>query len=261
MRKWLNWVALVILFSIACGFLSNWQFSRRETKLAAIALVQRNYELPAATAESLVAHGHANLDRDIWRSITLTGRYQPTATLLVRNRPNNGNGGFEELVPFASQELGIVYVSRGWIASGDKQDYPDSVPLPTTEQITLTGKILAAEPILDRTAPKGEISTINVRLADKLTGLHSGLHNAYLREADEVPGVGPKLTAMPSPSLDEGNNLSYAVQWIIFAIMAVAALIWRIRRDRQLELGIEPKRKITRADRDNAAEDAVTTAK
>jgi len=33
--------------------------------------------------------------------------------------------------------------------------------------------------------------------------------------------------------LDEGNHLSYAVQWIIFAVMGFFALFWAIRQEQE----------------------------
>jgi cytochrome oxidase assembly protein ShyY1 len=42
---------------------------------------------------------------------------------------------------------------------------------------------------------------------------------------------------MESPSTDEGNNFSYALQWILFGLMAFAALFWMIRQERDRALG------------------------
>jgi cytochrome oxidase assembly protein ShyY1 len=55
----------------------------------------------------------------------------------------------------------------------------------------------------------------------------------YARMAGEelIPTATPK--ALAKPELDEGNHLSYALQWIMFALMAVAALIWGIKKERE----------------------------
>ncbi len=39
---------------------------------------------------------------------------------------------------------------------------------------------------------------------------------------------------MPMPSLNEGNHLSYAFQWIIFGIMAFIAFGWAYRNERRI---------------------------
>ena len=50
---------------------------------------------------------------------------------------------------------------------------------------------------------------------------------------------------MPKPSLDEGNHLSYALQWVLFGLMAFGAFIWAIRNERRIQLeeqGLVPRR-------------------
>lgn len=261
MKKWLNWIALVVVFSIACGFLANWQLSRRETKLASIALVRENYNSTPVELSTLLENGSVSIPEMTWRTVTISGHYLPENLLLVRNRPNEGQPGFEELVPFESDVLGVFFVSRGWLPSGQAQDQPDIIPLPNKEHTTITARILAAEHILNRGAPKGQIASINVALASQLTGLKVEISNSYFRLVAESPVVGESIKPMPTPSLEEGNNLSYAFQWILFALMAALALIWRIRRDNQIDKGITPKKRIRHSDLDAAFEDASTKEK
>ena len=258
MKKWLNWVVLVVVFSIACGFLANWQFSRRESRLAAIELVKHNFDSAPVSPENFIVSGRFEANKNAWRTISISGHYLSDKALLVRNRPNNGTGGFEQLVPFETNTGLILYVSRGWLPTGERQNYPDNVPIPTTENTMLLGRLVAEEPILERGAPAGQIASINVNLANKQTGLSGAIVGGYIRLIDESPDTSTKLQPMPNPSTEEGNNLSYAVQWIIFALMAVGALLWRVRRDRQLTNSVEKPRKTTHAKRDEDYEDSMT---
>lgn len=261
MKKWLNWIALVVIFAVACGFLANWQFARREAKLASIALVKQNYNGAAVPLSDLSKGSKFLLPKMTWRTASITGRYLPEQLLLVRNRPNDGQPGFEELVPFLSNNGDLVYVSRGWIPNGSSQDYPDDLPIPNTSETTIQARLLAQEPILNRSAPNGQIATINVQLANKQTGLISSYTNGYLRLISETPSVGPGLKPMPAPVTEEGNNLSYAFQWILFGLMAAIALLWRIRKDEQQAKGIVAKVKVRRSDLDAKYEDETTKVK
>ncbi len=261
MKKWLNWIALVLVFSVACGFLSNWQFNRRQTKLASIDLVKRNYDAPIVDFDLLVNAGKLKLPQTQWRPVTISGHFIPEKFLLVRDRPNDGSPGFEELVPFDSNGFGIIYVTRGWLPSGNDHDYPDSVPLPSSNPTTLTARIVQAEPIMNRGAPKGQIATINIKLANFATDLHSKFTNGYLREISESPATGKLAIPMAGPATEEGNNLSYAMQWILFAVMAVGALVWRIRKDNQEAAGIVRKRRRLKSDIDAEIEDEIMKAK
>ena len=261
MKKWLNWIALVVVFSIACGFLANWQFNRRETKLASIALVKQNYDAPAVPLSELSTGSNFDLPNMTWRTVSISGRYIPEKLLLVRNRPNDGQPGFEEIVPFLSEDGSLLYVSRGWIPSGSNQDYPDNLVAPDDSETTILAHLMAEEPILNRSAPKGQIATINVQLANQQSGLNSSFTNGYLRLISETPRVGSRLKPMPAPATEEGNNLSYALQWILFGLMAAVALLWRIRKDEQLAKGVAPKIKLRRSDLDAKFEDETTTVK
>jgi cytochrome oxidase assembly protein ShyY1 len=47
----------------------------------------------------------------------------------------------------------------------------------------------------------------------------------------ESPAESSYPQPLSRPVLDEGNHLSYAVQWIIFAVMGFFALFWAIRQE------------------------------
>lgn len=261
MKRWLSWIALVLVFAIACGFLANWQFSRRETKLASIELVQSNYSKPPVALSDVLENGMFSLPEVTWRTVKIEGNYLPAKSLLVRNRPNNGQPGFEQLVPFLSVQGQLIFVSRGWLPTGRNQDTPDLVPQVTENHLTLLARVVPSEPTLDRGAPKGQIASINAHLANQITSL-DGITNGYLRLVSESPNPQDLPKPMPSPSIEEGNNLSYALQWILFALMSVLALLWRIRRDRDIEKGVvrkSSKKSISKLDEE--LEDEVTRGK
>jgi cytochrome oxidase assembly protein ShyY1 len=55
----------------------------------------------------------------------------------------------------------------------------------------------------------------------------------YLRMVTESPAEDSNPQPLTRPVLDEGNHLSYAVQWIIFAVMGFFALFWAIRQEQE----------------------------
>jgi cytochrome oxidase assembly protein ShyY1 len=84
----------------------------------------------------------------------------------------------------------------------------------------------------------------------------------YLRMSAESTKVTSYPAQMAKPKLDEGNHLSYAIQWIVFGLMAFAALIWAIQQERlALRAATDPnfvrkaRKKI--GDEDKAYEDAL----
>ena len=71
-----------------------------------------------------------------------------------------------------------------------------------------------------------------------------------------VPGDTPR-----SPVIDEGPHLSYAIQWIAFAVLAFFGLVWAYRREKRINALPADQRAAARAPRarssDSDAEDAI----
>ncbi|MEY4492523.1 MAG: hypothetical protein RL085_934, partial [Actinomycetota bacterium] len=161
-KRWLGWLALVVVFSIACVYLSNWQFSRREEALVAMQQLAENYDSPAVPIQQL-ATLETFAKANEWRKVELVGKYLVDKSVLVRNRPLNGQPGFLQVVPFELSDGTVIAVERGWVAAGDQYQPPMRVPLPADETQTVIGRTRASEPTLNRTAPPGQLATINIK--------------------------------------------------------------------------------------------------
>lgn len=260
-RRWLGWLALALVFAIACAGLSNWQFARREQVVAVIEQLKANYDQPPITLQQA---RDAPVGQLRWRPVAVTGSYLSDKALLVRNRSRNGNPGFEQLVPFQT-ETGIVFVDRGWIPTGQEQDSPDVNPLPGTGDYQLVGHIMPSEPRLDRSAPAGQIASISLYLAAHQLDFKPSeiTRTFYLALSDETPQVKLAPLKLPRPDYTEGNHLSYALQWIAFAVMGFAALVWAIRQEfdeyrAATDASYKPrKRRVTRGEIDADLEDQI----
>jgi cytochrome oxidase assembly protein ShyY1 len=251
-RRWLGWLALVVAFSIACVFLSNWQFGRRQEAVGAMTRLDSNYNSAPVALESLEKPWGFRPANE-WRQVTLTGHYLPLNALLVRNRPLNGASGFLEVVPFQLTDGLIVLVERGWISSDANYSAPKNFGVPSGETQTVVAHIREQEPAFGGTTPAGQVASINVaKVAEKAQIKDRMFQHLYVRMASESKPQG-LLTPLSKPNLDEGNHLSYALQWILFALMAVVALFWAIRKERQARAGVV---KTKRKDADSAFEDA-----
>ena len=225
-----------MVFAIACGFLSNWQFHRREEKLVRINRVLANFEKPAVPMADLLPSADSwNLDLE-WRAVEIEGHYLSTQSLLVRNRPNQGSPGFEQLVPFQTEQGYVLFVSRGWLPTGNEQDSPDVNPLPDNSNRTIVVRLRPSEAPDSRTAPERQVPNIDVPRVARLLGIDHYYSRTYGRAYSDSTGQA-QLRALESPATEEGNNFSYALQWIVFAVMAFVALGWMIRQERNAELG------------------------
>jgi cytochrome oxidase assembly protein ShyY1 len=235
LRRWSGWLALVIAFSIACALLSNWQFSRREEALAAMQQVAINYDYPPVDIDSLAALNSFD-EKNQWRQVQLQGHYLPGNAVLVRNRPLDGQPGFLQIVPFQMTDGRLIAVERGWLASDSNYSAPKTYPLPSGEEQQIIVRLRPSEPSMNRSAPKGQIATINVVALAKSQGIKDRIfEKLYGRIVSESVSAKSSLKQLAKPELDEGNHLSYALQWIMFALMAIAALYWGIKKEREAQ--------------------------
>jgi cytochrome oxidase assembly protein ShyY1 len=257
MRRWGGYVALTIVFAIVCGLLSWWQWSRRVEAVGEIAKIEANYGAPAAALGELLPDLGTTDDAVEWRPVLLTGEYLVEEQLLVRNRPRNSAAGFEVLVPLRLTDGTVFVVDRGWVPGGATPDAPDSVPAAPTGAVTVVVRLKPGEPeIPGRGAPEGQLATVRLpdvaALVDAPT--YTGMYGLLVSE-DPAPAESP-LPAF-KPVEDEGPHLSYALQWIVFGIMAFVGLAWAVRRERLIAAGEAP---VARKERDAEVEDALLDA-
>ena len=250
--RWSGWFLVVVVFATGTVFLSSWQFDRREEKVDRIELVQTNYNAPVASLSAVAPAGTLPPENE-WLRVELEGNYLTQHSYLVRNRPLNGQPGFLQLVPFQTREGEIIAIERGWMPTGNRQDSPDFVPQVEPDPKTITVRLRPGEPEIDRGAPEGQIENINLERFAELTGLNIN-REFYGRMAFEEPVSQEYATPMPMPRMDEGNHLSYALQWILFGVMAFVAFGWALRQELQFRAG---KVKTKKKDFDSNVEDAL----
>lgn len=233
-RRWGGYLALTLVFAVACGLLSWWQWARRAETVNEIHRVERNFDAePRPVSALLPALDSWRID-DEWAPVVETGEYLVDDALLVRNRVRGGKPGFEQLVPLRLADGTVFIVDRGWLPIGKTQDSPDHVPAPPTGEVTVVSWLRQGEPALPgRTAPEGQIPSIDLTTIVEQLGV-PGFTGAYGVLASETPAVADMPFAAIPPDEDEGPHLSYALQWIAFGILAFIGLFWAWRREKRI---------------------------
>ena len=259
-RRWGPWLVLVVLFAIATSLLSSWQFDRREERVVRIEQVQNNYDLPPIEISQLNWRQENGLQVMEWRPVRVTGRYLSDQVFLVRNRPLSGQAGFLQLVPFELSNGDVLIIDRGWLPASSNLLEPEFNPAPISGDYELVVRVRAGEADLGREETTTLASIDLLEVASRLPG-ENVITGYYGRLSSESPANSEVPISMPKPSLNEGNHLSYAIQWIIFGLMAFGAFIWAYRNDQRLlaeQRGELPKRtrRTRQSDRDAEFEDA-----
>lgn len=232
-----GFVILALVLAVTCTLLGRWQWNRHVAKSAAIETVEANYDAPPVPLAELTTPGGAMDPGVEWSPVEVTGVYRTEATVLLRNRPVNGQAAFRVLTPLVlSDPAGaVLVVDRGWLPAQDAAG-PGDVPEPAEQSVQLTARLRAAEAPSGRTAPSGQVQAVSV--AEVLAAGPDG--GAWAAGADAVDGYAVLVTpdsglgGYPRPSSNPGSHLSYAFQWWTFALGSLVGfgyLAWREATD------------------------------
>lgn len=217
--KWLAYLLLAAIFAAACVFLGRWQMDRRAETLAEINRVVTNYSAAPIPFEQ-VRNEFSELDpAKEWTQVELRGSYDVSGQRIVRNRPLNGQPGYEVVVPFKLETGESVVIDRGWLPIGNKNPgSPDSIPAPPAGTVTAVVRLKHGEPQLDRGAPAGQLASIDLPTYAAELG-YPVLTGAYGQLASESPAAAQMPFPFPKPATEEGTHLSYSLQWFAFGVL------------------------------------------
>ncbi|MHA7238789.1 SURF1 family cytochrome oxidase biogenesis protein [Arthrobacter sp. TMS1-12-1] len=231
--RWLGWLAVVVVLAAGCVGLGRWQMDRREAVVEDIQRIEANYD---AAPERYVPgeNGFDSFDpADEWTPVTFTGTYDVDHQVVVRNRPLNGQPGYEVLTPLRLGDGTAVIIDRGWLPIGNAEaGRPDAIPAPPSGEVEVTARVRPGEPQVTRGAPEGQVASIHLTsLADTLD--YPLQDAAYGLLALERPAAARTPVTAPKPSIDEGPHLSYSLQWFAFGVLAFVGLGYAARQQRR----------------------------
>ena len=252
--RWTGWFIVACTFALACVGLASWQIERRSEAVSKIERVASNYDLEKVSFEEVSSLSGDSVVAYEWRKVELSGSYVADDTLLVRNRAIAGQPGFVQLVPFFLETGETVLVERGWIAA-DSDLNPSNTFLPSESVKSLVARVRLGETIPNRESPTGQLTSINLPEIEKIFSFVVE-KDFYLRMVSESPSESSYPQPLSRPVLDEGNHLSYAVQWIIFAVMGFFGLFWAIRQEQEFRRMEKDPTYVPRSLRRKANEDS-----
>ncbi|MCQ1950179.1 SURF1 family protein [Arthrobacter sp. zg-Y859] len=229
--RWLGWFVLVCVLAAACVGLGQWQMDRRTASLADTDRIESNYDAAPVPYDEAKDYFDTYDEAVEWLPVKLEGTYDSSEQRIIRNRPLKGRPGYEVLVPLKLDDGTSVAVNRGWLPIGDDEaGRPDSIPAAPEGRVSVVARIKAAEPTLTRSAPEGQLPSIDLgAFAEQLDyPLHQG---SYGLMASEDPGPAVVPESAPRPEVDDGLHLSYGLQWYGFALMMFIGLGYAARQE------------------------------
>jgi cytochrome oxidase assembly protein ShyY1 len=261
--RWLGAAALAVAACVVMVLLGNWQLSRYEERSGINARIDAaaaggptplTAVLPRPTTAGTA--GPRPAADTAWTKVTVTGRYDPAHEILARGRTVDGAVGFEIVTPLLLDDGTAVLVDRGWVPPADGGAIATPVvPAAPTGTVTVVGQVHLSE---SRPAPlerrDGRIDTRRIAVPHLATELPYPIYGAYVLLTEQTPAADPLFKKIPIGHENAWQNGGYAVQWWMFAVMALIAFGWQARKE-ALGDGPRPDRgdRITESDRRLAA--------
>ncbi|MGV9859241.1 SURF1 family cytochrome oxidase biogenesis protein [Gordonia sp. NPDC003425] len=217
-----GWIALaivVVAFAALCfSILAPWQLGKNTRTSERNHLIEQAVTIKPAPLESLTTPGVFDAGKE-WREVTMTGEFLTDKQALVRLRSVDEQPAVEVLTPFrVAGGDRVLAVDRGYVRP-QQGGLPD-VPAPPSGEVTVTGRIRAAEgTIAGRGAGMvdGALSMYTVDPPELARATGTRMDPFYIQLSPDQPG---SLGEIPLPQLDSGPYLSYGLQWLAFGIMA-----------------------------------------
>ncbi len=234
--RWLALGFLVLVIVPSFFALSRWQLNRLDQRRYENALVLGHSSQTPQPLDNVMKAGSPNTsvgDPQRWVPVIATGTYDSSHQQLVRKRPLDGSNGFWVTTPLVTTSGAVVVVNRGWIAAAGGATAVQDVPPPPSGVVTVTGRVQPSEDgphPQPADLPAGQITDLDISLfASPAAAIYPG----SVELISSVPAQPAGLTPLPEPDLSDGPHLGYALQWILFAIIAVGGFVMLARRERE----------------------------
>ena len=231
---------LVVLGMALLVWLGFWQLDRQEQKRTFNTLMAERWRMePFDLTETSLP---ADLDALEYRRVVADGTWDYDNQILISNQVYNGSAGYIILTPLVLDENRAVLVARGWAPAdlATPENWSQLQELPGQPVLGLARK--------SQGLPNGAVSTpisipqrefYRIDVAAIQGQMPYQLEAGYL---EQMPEEGRTVTQFPirqePMTLDEGNHLSYAIQWFTFAAVLGFGYIMLVRHQTRRAAGL-----------------------
>ncbi|GAA2630764.1 SURF1 family cytochrome oxidase biogenesis protein [Paractinoplanes durhamensis] len=240
--RWLGAAALTIAASVIMVMLGNWQLRRYEERSAINDRIDAADSTQAVPLTSILATpagagtaGDSPGKSRAWTKVTVTGTYDTTHEIQARGRTVDSDVGFEIVTPLVLTDGTAVLIDRGWVpAPPTGASAAPTVPPAPTGEVTVVGQVHLSE---SRPAAiehrDGRLDTRRIAVPHLAREMPYPVYGAYVLLTEQTPAEDTAFTRIPIDHEDAWQNGGYAVQWWMFAGMALIAYGWQARKEAQ----------------------------
>ena len=202
-------VALALI--CLCLIAAQWQYHRGVERHHRNSMIEANIAAPEMSLDTAVK----DLAKNEWRIIRTAGTFDPTQTILIRNRYFEGKYGFEYLTLFETVDGQKFWVDRGWLVAGKDALTAPIVPFTPSEKVEVVGRLR-----LDTSLPQGSffaLPTSGEGLVSKWNAQKEVLTEPYYLDLQSGSWLSAVKVPAQLPELSDGPHMAYALQWVFFA--------------------------------------------
>ncbi len=233
-----RWIITTLLVIAGVGVLIRlgiWQLDRLEWRRAFNARATAQMTTPALDLNA--SQPVEDLYDMEYRSVTVTGRYDFSQEVLLRNQVWDNRLGFHVLTPLqVSGTEWYVLVDRGWIPfedAADREKYYETGTVSVQGMIRRSLEKPDFGGVPDPTLAPGETrldawNVVNVPRVTAQSGLR--LLPIYIDQAPDIAWTGLPYRSLPEIEISEGPHLGYALQWFTFATILSLGYPFFVRR-------------------------------
>ena len=225
------------LAAAVCVRLGVWQVSRLHQRQAFRAMVEARQRQPELEVTALTAFRAVTFgieDSLAYRPAVARGVFDFSRQVVVVARSVDEVPAVYVVTPLRLAGGSAILVERGWVPSPDAYTVPlDSLGEPDSAQVAgILLRITASRefPLPDSTWPV----PVPVADPDRLAGRFPyRLLPWVLRRSEGAAPPVPGLRPIPTPVIDNGPHLSYAIQWFAFATIALVGSVALFLKERR----------------------------
>lgn len=243
-RQWWKTTLLVILAAAVMIRLGIWQLDRLAQRRAFNIRVEAQLNQPALDLNK--ANINADLKSMEYRSVTVTGEYDPSGEVTLRNQAWDNHIGVDLLTPLRiSGSDQAVLVNRGWVpledySAGNLKKYAE----PGVVEVKGVIRASQSKPEIGGRADQvpapgaGKLMAWNlVNVPGIGSQIDYPLLPVYIQQAPDPAWTSLPYRSLPELELTEGPHLGYALQWFSFAAILIIGYPFFIRREEKASIG------------------------
>jgi cytochrome oxidase assembly protein ShyY1 len=230
--RWLALVGVALLLIATMVGLGFWQLSRYHERTAINERIDAAGRTSPRPVTEVLDPSRPAPEEVAWTRVTATGEYDTEHQILIRGRTVSGSVGFEVVTPLVLDDGTAVLVDRGWVppGRGGAAALPE-VPVAPAGEVTVVGRVHLPESGGDQpVAVSGQSQARRIDPARLAAALPYPVLGGYvLAHQQDPPADG--FVVIPVRYEESGQNLSYLVQWWLFAVITLVGTGFLVRRE------------------------------